>query len=275
MSKLTRRRVGELARALFKLLMEHPDGLAAEQALNELAKQVQLTPYELEAIRGKPRYVKRLHFVTTNLKLAGWLTKQGRTRWVVTEEGKRAYLAYGDPMEFFRKSEESRFSKTYGGASRFAHQKATDEIRSYLQRLEPYVFQDLVADLLTAMGYYVAWKAKPGKDGGTDIIAWSDALGVRPPRIRVQVKRQTPKVDVAELRSFLAVLGEGDVGLYVATTSFTKDAQDAARSEQRRQVTLIDVERFIVLWIEHYPKLDDAARRRFPLQPIYFLAPGN
>lgn len=38
---------------------------------------------------------------------------------------------------------------------------------------------------------------------------------------------------------------------------------------------MIDLERFFDLWVEHYPKLDDAARRRFPLQPIYFLAPGN
>lgn len=27
------------------------------------------------------------------------------------------------------------------------------------------------------------------------------------------------------------------------------------------------------LWVEHYDDLDDAARRRMPLKPIYFLAP--
>ena len=37
--------------------------------------------------------------------------------------------------------------------------------------------------------------------------------------------------------------------------------------------TLINIERFYDLWVEHYPKLPDEDRRRLPLQPIYFLAP--
>lgn len=35
----------------------------------------------------------------------------------------------------------------------------------------------------------------------------------------------------------------------------------------------IDLKRLVTLWTEHYAKLDEAARRRLPLQPIYFLAP--
>ena len=43
--------------------------------------------------------------------------------------------------------------------------------------MPPYQFQDLVAALLRAMGYHVAWVAPPGKDGGTDIVAYTDPLG--------------------------------------------------------------------------------------------------
>ena len=77
------------------------------------------------------------------------------------------------------------------------------------------------------------------------------------------------------LRAFLAVLADDDVGLFVTTSRFTKDAENEARLQQKRKVTLVDLDQFVDLWVEHYPKLDDAARRRFPLQPIYFLAPGN
>ena len=73
----------------------------------------------------------------------------------------------------------------------------------------------------------------------------------------------------------MALLGDDDVGLFVTTSGFTKDAQDEARTQQTRKVTLVNLEQFFDLWVEYYPKLDDAARRRFPLQPIYFLAPGN
>jgi restriction system protein len=35
----------------------------------------------------------------------------------------------------------------------------------------------------------------------------------------------------------------------------------------------VDLERLVDLWIEHYPRPGQAARRRLPLQPIHFLAP--
>ena len=43
--------------------------------------------------------------------------------------------------------------------------------------------------------------------------------------------------------------------------------------QERRKITLIDLERLVDLWIEFYPKLDDLARDRLPLTPIYFLTP--
>ena len=72
------------------------------------------------------------------------------------------------------------------------------------------------------------------------------------------------------LRSFLSLLGDEDVGLFVTTGGFTKDAWETARAEQNRKVTLLDLDRLFDLWVEHYAKLDDTARRRLPLKPIYF-----
>jgi restriction system protein len=71
----------------------------------------------------------------------------------------------------------------------------------------------------------------------------------------------------------MALLGEDDVGLFVATGGFTKDAEEEARTQEKRKVTLVDLERLFDLWVEHYNRLDDAARRRLPLRPIHFLAP--
>lgn len=63
------------------------------------------------------------------------------------------------------------------------------------------------------------------------------------------------------------------MGIFVSTGGFTKDAQETARSQERRKITLVDSERFFDLWVEYYGKLEDAARRKLPIQPIYFLAP--
>lgn len=102
--------------------------------------------------------------------------------------------------------------------------------------MPPYEFQNMVGDLLKAMGYHVAWIAPPGKDGGLDLLAWSDPLGTKTPRIKVQVKRRTDNVSVSELRSFMAVLGEDDVGLFVTAGDFTRDAESEARTQEKRKI---------------------------------------
>lgn len=156
-----------------------------------------------------------------------------------------------------------------------AEEQAWAEVSHYLRAMNPYDFQDLVADLLRAMSYHVTWVSPPGKDGGVDIVAWPDALGTRPPRIKVQVKRQQQAVNVDGLRSFMALLGDDDVGLFVCTGGFTKDAETEARAREKRRVTLIGLDKLFDLWDEHYDSLTDQARRRLPLRSIRFLAPGG
>ncbi len=75
------------------------------------------------------------------------------------------------------------------------------------------------------------------------------------------------------IRSFVGTLGRHDVGIYVSAGGFSAEAEREARSQEQRQVTLIDLGRLVDLWIEHSPKLDDAERQRVALKPIYFLAP--
>jgi len=154
-----------------------------------------------------------------------------------------------------------------------AEEVAWSEIREHLGSMNPYEFQDLVAELLEAMGYHSAWVAPKGKDGGIDILVHKDPLGATLPRIKVQVKRMQTTVSVDGLRSFMAVLGDDDVGIFVNLAGFTRDAEIEARTQEKRRITLIDQERLVDLWIEHYAELEETARRRLPLKPIYFLSP--
>lgn len=298
MTEISAARKGEYFRALFELLMASSDGLLGRDAIKEVANQLSLTPYELEVMpSGATRFQTNLVFGTVDMVKAGWMLKQ-KGRWSVTEQGRLAYdtfsssVFYSQASKLYRVWRNSQPSLVTGDAAGEtddvvaseksvqitydqADEQAWTEIVSHLGNMPPSEFQELVASLLRAMGYYVAWVAPPGKDGGIDILAWNDPLGARPPRIKVQVKRWSQNIDVSGLRSFMAVVGEDDVGIFVTTSGFTKDAWEEARKQERRKITLIDLERLFGLWVEHYPKLDDAARRRFPLQPIYFLAPGN
>ena len=144
-------------------------------------------------------------------------------------------------------------------------------IYQYLSDMDPYDFQDLVGVLLEVMGYYVSWIAPRGKDGGIDIIAFQDPLGATGRRIKVQVKRQADKVSRGSLSSFLGVLGDDDIGLFICTGGFSPDAMTAARSEQTRRLTLIDAEGLLALWIEYYERIPQSKRSLLPLRAIHHL----
>src|ERR1051325_646668 len=297
--EITRKRVGELQRGVFKILLDYPDGLPAKDVLRRLEQVVQPTEFEKSDYPKHPgirRFEKMARFATIGPVKAGWLVKS-KGRWYVTEEGRKAYNQITDPEKFNAEARrlylqwratqpeaitelEERGSEgavplEAAEASTFeeAEETAWAEIEQYVQAINPYDLQKLVAALLRAMGYHVAWISPPGPDKGVDILAHNDPLGTSTPRIKVQVKRRADKINVEGLRSFMAILGEQDVGIFVSTGGFTSDAQVEARTKETRKLTLIDLEKLIDLWIEHYQKVPEADKRLLPIRPIHYLAP--
>lgn len=266
--------------------------------MERLANAVSLTDYESGVYEGGGRrFEKIVRFATVDCVKAGWLRKNKGT-WSITADGEKAYQDFPDPETFYREAarlyrlwsasrkptsetvtgsssvgEDANAEKSAGITFEQAEEQAWSEIEQYVRELNPYDFQDLVADLLKAMGYYVSWVAPPGKDSGVDILAHTDPLGTQQPRIKVQVKRVGQRVSAEILRAFMELIGEDDVGLYVSVGGFTKDAEEYARTHRSRRITLIDLERLVELWITSYGKLGDRARQRLPLMPIYFLSP--
>jgi restriction system protein len=293
MAEITRRRLGELVRGVFAALLNQPEGLPAAEVLKTVEAKVPPTPFEQSFYPKSPnvrRYEKIVRFGTIPAVKAGWLVKS-KGQWSLTDEGRTAFSTFTDPEAFQREAiklyrawkedqpqpeepnEEALETET---ASTFeeAEEAAWAEIRDYLIQMPPYDFQNLVAALLKAMDYHVLWVAPPGPDRGIDMIAHTDPLGTTSPRIKVQVKRQPEtKISVDGLRSFMAVLGDQDVGIFISAGGFTSEAEREARSQEKRRLTLVDLNRLVELWTEHFAQLDEADRQRLPLKPIYFLAP--
>lgn len=303
MAEITYKRTGELLRELFKILLAAPEGMPARDAMKQLAASVSLTSYEASDYPSGGRcFDKIVRFATVDCVKAGWLVKQ-KGIWSVTEEGEQAYKLHNSGEAFYRRAvklyqawkasqpgttgqdgfdaqqgevaslDDTAAEKSATVTFEQAGEQARAEIEAFLHGMPPFDFQDLVADLLRAMDYHVVWVSPPGKDGGVDILAMMDPLGARPPRIKVQVKRVGQKVDLNTIKSFAAVLDEDDVGLFVSAGGFTKDADEYARSHAKRRITLIDLERLVELWTKFHDRLGDAARRRLPLTPIWFLTP--
>jgi Restriction endonuclease len=91
----------------------------------------------------------------------------------------------------------------------------------------------------------------------------------------VQVKRRADKITVDGLRAFMALLGSQDVGIFIATGGFTSEAQREVRGQENGRISLIDLQRFFDLWIEHYTAVQEEDRQRLPLTAVHFLAPRD
>src|SRR5271165_6529965 len=299
---ITRKRVGELQRGVIKILLDSPDGLPAKEVLHRLEQVVPPTAFERSDYPKHPgirRFEKMARFATIGPVKAGWLVKS-KGRWYLTEEGRRAYNQITDPQEFNREvrrlylqwratqpeaitelEEEgpeatSSIEKAAEASTvEEAEETAWAEIEQYVQAMNPYDVQKLVAALLRAMGYHVSWNAPPGPDKGIDILAHTDPLGTSTPRIKVQVKRRADKISADGLRSFMAVLGAQDVGIFVSTGGFTSEAESEARTQERRTVTLVDLEKLFDLWVLYYERIAEVDKRLLPLKSVYYLAPSE
>ncbi|HET6360499.1 MAG TPA: restriction endonuclease [Gemmatimonadota bacterium] len=292
MAEITKKRSGELVRGVFQILLDHPDGLPAKDVLLRLEQVVPPTQFENSFYPNHQdirRYEKIVRFSTIGVVKAGWLIKNKGT-WLLTDEGRRAYVSLPNPEEFMR--EVNRLYKKWAASQpaeepeeeessqavatlEEAEEAAWTEIEIFLENMNPYDFQEVVAGLLRGMGYHVDWVSPPGPDKGIDIVAHVDPLGVKGPRIKAQVKRRSDKVAVDGVRGFMALLGDTDVGLFVSTGGFTREAQEEARRQEKRRIMLLDLKRLFDLWIEHYSQIPELQRRILPLRPVYYLAPDE
>jgi len=296
MPDLDRKRRGELLRAVFTCLAEHPEGIRARDALSEVENLVGMTDFEAANYPNSDvrRFEKTVRFVTINAVKAGWMVKEAGV-WSPTEEGLDAYRSITDPEHFLiqaqklyrawekaqpqraksdeEDAEEGDLSSRSVTIER-AEESSWEEVREVLHQMDPYDFQQLAAGLLRGLGYYVTWIAPRGKDQGVDIIALTDPLGTEGPRVKVQVKRERNKANVTALRAFYSILHDGDIGVFLTLGGFTTDAEVEARN-QIRQIRLINATEFFRLWVLHYDDIPEEDRRRLPIQMVPFLATGS
>lgn len=251
-----------------------------------LEKTLTFEPYEKENIKcGTIRWKAILQFFSVEVAKAGYLIKK-KGIWHITEEGIKAiskgednffndYHSYYKEWEKKNKIESESDIETVEDKSSTIENiqiQASQSIHDYIKQKNPYEFQDLVAALLRAMGYYTPFIAPKGKDGGVDIIAYKDPLGTTSPQLKVQVKHypsSTISVDI--IRSLIGVLVKTDeVGLIVTSGTFTNDSKREARNSHRH-LRLIDIDELIELWIRYYSKMSEEDKAILPITPIYFI----
>lgn len=177
--------------------------------------------------------------------------------------GKKKALALGQDAEDSDSDadDEARYATFDDGIER---------IKDRVMAIDPYDMEQLVAGLLRAMGYHATVTGKGG-DGGRDVVASPDALGLESPRIVCEVKHRKGAIGAPLLRSFIGGLRAADRGLYVSTGDFTKEARYEA-DRANVPVRLLNLDEFVRLYVSLYDKTDEDARAILPLVRIWWPA---
>lgn len=142
-------------------------------------------------------------------------------------------------------------------------------LKELSKQLKGYALEDFVAELLRAMGYRT--KLSPqGGDSGIDITAYKDEL---PPRIVVQVKSQDSDIKETTIQSLKGAMHEGDYGLFVTLSNYTKNAQKYL--DNNPIIRGINGTELVELILKYYDQLSEKYRKMIPLKMVYIPIPAE
>lgn len=188
-----------------------------------------------------------------------------------------SFFAVKNYADEFLSALDKRFKKhsaandeddTVGATAEDIIESTKDFILKELSRnLKGYALEEFVADLLRAMGYRTTVSPQGG-DSGIDITAYKDEL---PPRILVQVKSQDSDIKETTIQSLKGAMREGDYGLFVTLSNYTKNAQKYLESTPI--IRGINGTELVDLILKYYEDLDIKYKKMIPLKMVYIPVP--
>lgn len=294
----SRKLAAKVILAAFKILKENGGSMKGYEVVEKIRTTVTFDEWAIHRYEktGYIRWESILHFFTIDCMKAGFLQKNKGT-WVLTNEGEEAiklgedglltaaqklYREWASKQKTNEDAKEDEEELSNDNTETFEQkqkalldqyeERAYEGLRNFIAAKNPYEFQDMVAALLKAMGYHISFVAAKGKDGGIDIVAYQDALGIKTPRIKVQVKHYPNNpISPDAIRSLKGLLNAGEeIGLFVTSGTYSNESQRFAR-EANIHIKLIDGDELIELWQQHYHQLADEDKNMLPLHAVYFL----
>lgn len=281
--------------------------VVTSDVVDALANKFSLTEEEKEQLlpSGKQTtFSNRVHWAKGYLKQAGLLRYTKRGHFIITDEGKKVLATKPEKidnkfLEQFEAFQEFRSRKgTQSGSSeadkesilssesatpdellRSAHKAIDDalagEILDRVREATPEFFEELIVDLLLAMGYGGTSEnagSAIGKSGddGVDGVIDQDPLGVDQIYIQAKRYREGNNIGSGAIRDFFGALNlkKAQKGIFFTSSSFSASATQTANDLGSR-IVLIDGKRLAKLMIRynigcrdeeilHIKKIDEA-----------------
>jgi len=251
---------------------------ALREVIDRLAVQCGLTDVERKQLLpsgNQEVFVNRVAWAKTHLKMAGLLDSPKRGYLSITPSGLKVLAEFPERIDLKVLRQQPGYLEARGGTKSETQNKSSSqdveasqtpeeqielaslalrnslgaEILSKLRASSPSFFENLVVELLVAMGYGGTRKDAGqaiGRSGdeGIDGIIKEDRLGLD--TIYIQAKRWLQTVGRPEIQKFAGALQgfRAKKGIFITTSDFSREAVEyASRIESR--IVLIDGE---MLW---------------------------
>ncbi|WP_226685272.1 restriction endonuclease [Shewanella indica] len=261
-----------------------------KQVYDEVVALYGFSQQQLELLlpSGKQTYIRsRIGWAKTYMVKAGLISQPKRGVCELTQRGREAlasgqlinndYLARFDDFNDFRSAHIAQpnqpanragdVSVSHNDDSQTPTELMTkafsalnsalaDELLEQIHSLSPKFFEQLVVDLMLAMGYGGSQRdagqaTQYSNDGGIDGIIKEDKLGLD--SIYLQAKRYRDNtVGRPDIQAFAGALDmhRARKGGFITTSSFSKDAREFVSMIEKR-IVLIDGRELAALMIEH------------------------
>mgnify|MGYP000929453942 FL=1 len=261
---------------------------AMSAVLDEVSRHFGLTEEERaqRIASGTQTVIKnRVGWARTYLNKAGLLTIPGRAMIQITERGQAAlqqcpervdvrYLKSFPEFVAFHTVKQTEEGEQVEGvetnatvtatpdeqialAHQSLHEALTDELKQAVQQSTPLFFEQLVVDLMIAMGYGGSRKeagkaTKATGDDGIDGIIKEDKLGLDIIYLQAKRWREDRTVHRPEIDKFIGALTRAHAkkGVFITTSDFSVGAREAAAGLDMK-IVLIDGHELADMMIEH------------------------
>ena len=250
--------------------------------INTIIRDFEIGPEEAKQLipSGRAKLIdNRVGWACTYLRKYGLISSPQRGQNQITNEGSTLLSANPDrvdtkllkklyPMEIsdnFMQDESQRnvlettiCDKTpeeiIGIQSEVINQSLAKDLLNYISQIDPEQFEQLVVDLLLAMGYGgtvedAGSAIGRSNDGGIDGLIKEDVLGLD--TIYIQAKHWKNTVPIKEIRDFAGALlsKRSNKGVFITTSNFPASAHEFVSSIGHK-IILIDGSRLTQLMIK-------------------------
>lgn len=152
----------------------------------------------------------------------------------------------------FTLKKKSDFSKSPQLIVENQNELVKESLRKMLHSMDPFQFEQLVADLLQKIGYENVKVTKRSGDKGIDVVANLTVGGITNVKTVVQAKRWgSKKVSGAEIAQLRGSAETDQRGLIITTSDFTRDGVLEAQAGNKMPVSLVNGEKLVQLLIKY------------------------